>query len=43
MANMSGFDAIIVIIKKISMLIILGIFSATLFIFSVFLLLILKV
>ena len=43
MAKLSGFDAIMVIFKIFSILIILGIFSTTLFIFNVFLLLILKV
>ena len=36
MAKLSGFDAIMVIFKNFSILIILGIFNATLFIFSVF-------
>ena len=40
MAKLSGFDAIMVIFKIFSILIILGIFSATLFIFSVFFLII---
>ena len=36
MAKLSGFHAIMVIFKIFSILIILGIFSATLFIFNVF-------
>ena len=36
MAKLSGFDAIMVIFKIFSIVIILGIFSATLFIFSDF-------